>query len=262
MEIKEVRLWWLVIAIEAAGSVRDLAYASALSEKYLRQVLTKFKGQKDKTHRGLGNNAARKIEAALDWPSGKMDNQPTDIERQSWKEFEYKRQEERSFHYQNGQETSSAFLLEEPTAPYGKDANPTLELGPVEFIDVGFVNLDSVVENQFLLSLSIDKLKCQHLKLKSNTKILCAFDSSMCPTINQGDLLLVDISVSRSITDGVYLIALHGELQIRRIQKTVSAGIRLTSDNRLFDSIDLIESDVNTLKILGKINQCLSFKAL
>lgn len=79
MDITEIRRRRLAEAEALAGGIVKLAEIAGLSEKYLRQIKTGFQGRKDRNPRRLGDDAARRIEAALDKGRGWMDTSPAPL---------------------------------------------------------------------------------------------------------------------------------------------------------------------------------------
>lgn len=85
-----------------------------------------------------------------------------------------------------------------------------------------------------------------------NVKALIARGDSMQPTINDGDLVWVDISVTSPTVDGLYLFTIKGELFIKRLSlDDFNNSASIISDNNLYPPI--IIDNLNKISPLGKI---------
>lgn len=77
---------------------------------------------------------------------------------------------------------------------------------------------------------------------------------SMLPTIQPGDLLLVDRSVVKLRDDAIYIIGIHDSLQVKRLQRFFNGAIEVNSDNdRYYAKHTLSEDDAANLRIAGRV---------
>ncbi|MEP4120430.1 MAG: S24 family peptidase [Gilvibacter sp.] len=77
---------------------------------------------------------------------------------------------------------------------------------------------------------------------------------SMEPTIISGDSLLIDREDNVVGSDGsIYVINYEGELFVKRVQKLLDGRIAVTSDNKNHLSIEISKSDLEQLKIIGRV---------
>ena len=101
---------------------------------------------------------------------------------------------------------------------------------------------DATVENEYTrgrLRFRRDWLKKRSVSHK-DARLIYAKGDSMAPFINEGDLVLVDISRKKIIDNHVFVIRnVEGELRLRRLHKLHDGGIRLKSDNPTYDPEDL-----------------------
>lgn len=84
-------------------------------------------------------------------------------------------------------------------------------------------------------------------------------DDTMEPYISPGEPVLVDTS-QKYIKDGVFILEVMDQKQVRRIQLRPD-GIWITADNKIYDPIIMSESQLDKIKIIGKvfkINQAIS----
>ena len=77
-----------------------------------------------------------------------------------------------------------------------------------------------------------------------NLVIFTAKDSNMAPTVEVGDFLWIDLGVKDFSGDGVYALTAEDGVMIRRLQKISETELRVSTDNKAFDSL--------TVKIKGK----------
>ncbi|MCI5545117.1 MAG: LexA family transcriptional regulator [Azospirillum sp.] len=83
-------------------------------------------------------------------------------------------------------------------------------------------------------------------------KIIIARGDAMMPTINDKDIVLVDISITKPENDGLYLFDIQGELFIKRLAfNEFDHSATIISDNQLYPPI--MVSDLSKLFCLGKI---------
>lgn len=98
-----------------------------------------------------------------------------------------------------------------------------------------------------------------HSNLKSatspaNLAALSAYGDSMAPTFADGDILIVDRGVTDIRLDAVYVLALHGELYIKRIQRRITDGaVIIKSDNPVYEAMVIANGDRDNLQVLGRV---------
>jgi phage repressor protein C with HTH and peptisase S24 domain len=77
---------------------------------------------------------------------------------------------------------------------------------------------------------------------------------SMEPTIQDGDLLLLDLSMQEIHDNAIYAISMGGGVMVKRIQRIIAGDrIRIISDNPRYQSEDLSTDQVMDLRIIGKV---------
>ena len=95
-----------------------------------------------------------------------------------------------------------------------------------------------------------------HRELKSNPDnlfILSAESDSMEPTIKHDALLIVDKSIDRIITEGIYVLRRGDTILIKRIRKLSEDTIELISDNSAYGKEIVKLSNQPEITILGKV---------
>jgi len=92
-------------------------------------------------------------------------------------------------------------------------------------------------------------------ELKSNPDnlfVLSAETDSMEPTIKHDALLIVDKSIDRIITEGIYVLSRGDTILIKRIRKLSENTIELISDNPVYGKETITLSNQPEIAILGK----------
>lgn len=94
-----------------------------------------------------------------------------------------------------------------------------------------------------------------------NIRIINNKGVSMYPTINDGDLLFVDVSCNRYDGDGIYIILDDEELKTKRLIKE-DGMIRIISDNPApaYKEKTITAKNQHTLMICGKVRRYFSLK--
>lgn len=86
-----------------------------------------------------------------------------------------------------------------------------------------------------------------------NLAIITGRGDSMEGTFNDGDLLLVDKGVTELRMDAVYVMAIDGELYIKRIQRQPGGSILMLSDNPRYAPIEVRPSDLSSFQVLARV---------
>jgi len=84
---------------------------------------------------------------------------------------------------------------------------------------------------------------------------------SMSPSINNGDVVMVDTGISGYDGDGVYLLNLHGSTIIKRLQ-LLPDGLHVISTNKDYLPYRVLPSDMDALHIGGKVLATVCFKTV
>lgn len=74
-------------------------------------------------------------------------------------------------------------------------------------------------------------------------RIISTSGDSMLGTLNHGDFAIVDVSVREMLDDGVYIFQLDGQVHVKRLQRLPGNRIRVISDNVLYPSYEMDETD-------------------
>jgi phage repressor protein C with HTH and peptisase S24 domain len=74
-----------------------------------------------------------------------------------------------------------------------------------------------------------------------------AVSDSMAPTIEEGDLMLVDLREPRFRHDGVYVLRAGGALSIKRIQRRPDGKLIIRNDNAAYEPTVVAADNVNVV---------------
>lgn len=110
------------------------------------------------------------------------------------------------------------------------------------------------------LSSSLGKVSFNQLWLMKiglnpdSLRLLRAYGDSMAPTINDGDLLMIDIGQNRFTGDAIYILKLDPHcLVAKRLQQAVDKGLYLVNDNPAYREQHIPNSERDSLEIIGKV---------
>lgn len=90
-------------------------------------------------------------------------------------------------------------------------------------------------------------------KRSSLIRQLTVIGDSMAPTLNEGDLLLIDSSDSRLADGKMFVLRCQGELLIRRIQIAPQSGLYLLCDNPNYPPALITHQELDSLEIVGRV---------
>jgi len=76
---------------------------------------------------------------------------------------------------------------------------------------------------------------------------------SMSPTINDGDLILLDTRRGQQTTEGIYAINLAGGLLVKRIRLRLSGAVEVISDNERYGMETISGDQLLQLHIVGRV---------
>lgn len=80
-----------------------------------------------------------------------------------------------------------------------------------------------------------------------------ASGDGMEPTIRDGDILVVDISVATFLDDAIYLIAKGASFIVRRVQHLLNGAILIKADNPAYASETLLPEEAANLRCVGRV---------
>ncbi len=83
-----------------------------------------------------------------------------------------------------------------------------------------------------------------------NLLLIEAVGDSMAPTLEDSDLLLVDLGEPRFKHDGVYVIRRNSDLAVKRLQRRPDGKLMIMSDNPAYTAVAVAAESV---RILGRV---------
>jgi phage repressor protein C with HTH and peptisase S24 domain len=87
----------------------------------------------------------------------------------------------------------------------------------------------------------------------SRIKLITANGTSMQGTIDNGDVLFVDVTVRQFDGDGIYVISRSNEIQVKRLQRLHGKKLAILSDNKENISETLSAQEANEVVICGRV---------
>lgn len=93
----------------------------------------------------------------------------------------------------------------------------------------------------------------QNVKAKpQNLRVITGAGDSMHPTFSDGDMLLVDISKTKTDIDGVYVLSAHERLFIKRVRQRMDGTFEVSSDNPTVKTVDILNGD-HEIRVHGRV---------
>ena len=86
----------------------------------------------------------------------------------------------------------------------------------------------------------------------SSLRIIVITGDNMKPTINPGEITLIDTSVNAIQTEGIYVIDANGQRLIKRAQRKVNGDLLLIDDNSLYCHTTLTREEAKDITVIGK----------
>lgn len=103
-----------------------------------------------------------------------------------------------------------------------------------------------------MLEFPCDWLRKAGLK-PTNASFLTVFGDSMEPTLTSGDLLLVDTSINKVRSGGIYILIRDDDVFVKRVERRMNGSIFITSDNSRYAPEEISESDAERICIAGRV---------
>ena len=88
---------------------------------------------------------------------------------------------------------------------------------------------------------------------RENLALLSVKGDSMNPTLNDGDMILVDLRSDRIDDSAIYVLEFDDALLVKRIQRKLDGSIVIKSDNRLYEPEVLQKDRAEALRIIGRV---------
>lgn len=89
---------------------------------------------------------------------------------------------------------------------------------------------------------------------KEDLLLVTVVGDAMIPTLNQGDLVLVDRSKAHVPDDGLYVLDTDGALLVKRLRKRPGRRAQVLCDNEVYGSFDLdLASPPEEMSVVGRV---------
>lgn len=98
-----------------------------------------------------------------------------------------------------------------------------------------------------------DWLVKKNISHRNNLRIVYVKGDSMNEFLQDGDVVMIDTGQTAIKDNDVYAIAAHDEIKIKRLTRTVDGGVMIRSDNAKYPTETLAASQVEHLRIIGKM---------
>lgn len=85
-----------------------------------------------------------------------------------------------------------------------------------------------------------------------NLRVITGAGDSMSPTFSDGDMLLVDISKTKTDIDGVYVLSAHDRLFIKRVRQRMDGSFEVSSDNPNVKTVDVLNGG-HEIQVHGRV---------
>ena len=109
---------------------------------------------------------------------------------------------------------------------------------------------DDVIAGEIVLSKGfIDRL---HPVKIATLRLIHAYGDSMSPTLNSGDILLVDTAAHEVKIDGIYVLRAHERLFVKRVRQRIDGHFEISSDNPTHKTVDILNGD-NNVDVIGRV---------
>lgn len=183
--------------------------------------------------RNIGDLLARRVESAFGLPAGWMDNIHSDADSKPGKA-----------------ESANNYNLQNLSGNY-TDHTYRLEQLDVE-ISCGGGRMNSDYP-EVIQSIEIDPEYAKRMfggRPASSLKITTAVGDSMKGSVEPGELVVLDVTVGRFVSDGIYAFTYGDTVHIKRLQRLKDRLI-VISDNQTYEKWEISSDDESELHIQG-----------
>lgn len=236
MDIKEIRRFRLrkLILTKFSGVSARLAEHIGKQPSYIARIFS----SNPEHSRNVGEKLAREIEEACGLDSGFLDRPLTRAEVMG------------VFDNQKDHPELRFDALEEShnAAEYYREQG-----SPGEYITIHRLGVQELMGpgNSITLETAWIRKNVTFTEL-DNLWLVSNVGDGMSPTIEDGDLLLVDAGVNSVRFDAIYLFGMNGQFNVKRIQLDLD-GMRLISDNPLYSDVIIPMERQDEIKVGARV---------
>lgn len=87
----------------------------------------------------------------------------------------------------------------------------------------------------------------------ANLVVIEAVGDSMAPTIENGDIMLMDKAETRIRDSAIYVLASGDEAIVKRVERKFDGTIKIISDNPVYETVTVTAQQVPDLRVLGRV---------
>ncbi len=87
---------------------------------------------------------------------------------------------------------------------------------------------------------------------KDVLRFIHAYGDSMTPTLNSGDVLLVDTGIIEVKIDGIYVLRAHDRLFVKRVRQRMDGKFEISSDNPTHKTVDILNGE-HDVSVIGRV---------
>lgn len=92
--------------------------------------------------------------------------------------------------------------------------------------------------------------------------MLTMFNDSMSPTIEKGEVVLVNTACQKYAGEGIYIFVMNNELYVRRLRQTPDGILQANASNETAGtSFEITQNNVEKMQILGKCQRVLTLNS-
>lgn len=246
MDIKDIRRYRLRKLVLTRFSGKQSAFADAIgrSASYVARLFSSNPAHS----RNIGESLARQIEQICEVPTGFLDRPLTKAEELG----AFDPATNPPARLRTGEESAEKLTHSYSDYPdhYEQVSLPVLDVPERLGFGRGMSEVETVAR---LLTLDAAWLRSAvSMTDLSSLRIITGVGQSMAPTIKQGDLLIVDQSVTSVSYDAIYVVCIGSALTIKRIQRDLD-GIRVISDNPQYKEIQVPADMEERIEVLGRV---------
>ncbi len=115
-------------------------------------------------------------------------------------------------------------------------------------------NLVHTEEVEDLLAFKQDWIARELRTSPENLSLIHVQGESMMPTLNPGDVILIERNNHRNPSDGIYVIRMGEALLVKRLQFLPEGEINVTSDNEAYQPYRVsLKDDVENFTMIGRV---------
>ncbi|WP_195759015.1 S24 family peptidase [Pseudomonas syringae] len=232
MDIREIRRYNLrqLVKTRYGGVTARLAEKIGRQASYVARVLS----DNSEHARNIGEKLAREIEEACDLPVGFLDELEDD-----------------------------EYVLPTRIPNTAPRAGMWSEVAKIPWINLGStmgLSVDPAESSRAFSSVTLRTSWLRQLPSitdPTNIRLITGAGDSMHPSISHGDLLLVDIGITPTLSDGVYVFTMADQVYIKRLQREPD-GFRVLSDNPRYREILVPAAEQDVIQVHGRVVYCWS----